>query len=409
MLTTYRRVLSIPGAPVFSLAGLVGRLPISMVSLGIVVLVSTRTGSYSLAGTVSASYLIANAVFAVPQARLVDRLGQHRVLPVAITVFATGLVLMMVAVEQDWPTPWPHLCAAVSGVGMPQIGSSVRARWAYLVHDKNLLRTAFALEAVFDETVFVIGPTVVTLLATTVHPLAGLVAAVAAGLAGTAVLVSQRRTEPPAGSRRTGHGPGSMPWRVLAPLTLSSFTMGVLFGGAEVATVAFSDEHGATRLAGVLLAVWALGSLLSGVVTGAVRMRGSNATRFRWGLLTLGLLMVPLPLLDGFLPLGVFLFLAGFAISPTLIASVAWIEEIVPAGRITEGITVFTTGLAAGVAPGAALVGVVVDAAGASASYWVTALAGLVGAAIAFAAAAAGPGRGAPVTRERPSPTGWSG
>ena len=55
MLTTYRRVLALPGALGFSMSGLVARLPISMISLGIVLLVSTRTGSYSLAGTVSAS------------------------------------------------------------------------------------------------------------------------------------------------------------------------------------------------------------------------------------------------------------------------------------------------------------------------------------------------------------------
>ncbi len=65
----------------FSMSGLVARLPISMVSLGIVLLVSTRTGSYSLAGAVSAAFLVANAVLAVPQARLIDRLGQSRVLP----------------------------------------------------------------------------------------------------------------------------------------------------------------------------------------------------------------------------------------------------------------------------------------------------------------------------------------
>ena len=82
MFTTYRRVLALPGALVFSMSGLVARLPISMVSLGIVLLVSTRTGSYSLAGTVSASYLIASALFSVLQARLIDRLGQSRVLPV---------------------------------------------------------------------------------------------------------------------------------------------------------------------------------------------------------------------------------------------------------------------------------------------------------------------------------------
>ncbi len=96
-------------------------------------------------------------------------------------------------------------------------------------------------------------------------------------------------------------------------------------------------------------------------------------------MVALGLLMLPLPFVDGFVLLAVFLFLAGFAISPTLIASFAWIEESVPSARLTEGITLFTTGMAAGLAPGAALVGLVVDSAGASASYWVTAAAGAAG------------------------------
>jgi predicted MFS family arabinose efflux permease len=166
--------------------------------------------------------------------------------------------------------------------------------------------------------------------------------------------------------------------------------MGMLFGGAEVATVAFSDEAGAKSVSGVLLATWALGSLLSGVVVGAMHLRAASSTRFRWGLLALALLMVPLPFVGGFLTLGAFMFLSGSAISPTLIAAAQWVEETVPAGRLTEGMTVFTTGLAAGVAPGAAVVGVVVDAAGASTAYWVPAAAGLAGAAVAFGTAAAG-------------------
>ena len=178
-----------------------------------------------------------------------------------------------------------------------------------------------------------------------------------------------------------------MPWRVLAPLIACAFTMGALLGGAEVATVAFSDEMGAKPLSGLMLAIWAIGSLVSGAVTGAVHLKASNATRFRWGMLALGLLMLPLPLVDGFVSLAVFLFLSGFAISPVLIASFAWIEETVPSGRITEGITLFTTGLGAGLAPGAALVGRVADGSGASSSYWVPAVAGLLGAAIAFLAA----------------------
>jgi predicted MFS family arabinose efflux permease len=179
--------------------------------------------------------------------------------------------------------------------------------------------------------------------------------------------------------------------------------MGVLFGGAEVATVAFSDEAGAKAVSGLMLAVWALGSLLSGLVTGAVHLRAGNAARFRWGLLAMGLLMVPLPFVTGFAMLAVVLFLAGFAISPTLIASVAWIEQVVSPDRLTEALTVFTTGLGAGVAPGAALVGVVVDAAGASASFWVSAVAGLAAAGVAF-----GTARFGPASRRSPSPSGSS-
>lgn len=400
-LTTYRRVLSLPGALVFSMSGLVARLPISMISLGIVLLVSTRTGSYSLAGAVSASFLIATAALSVPQARLIDRLGQRTVLAPAVTVFVIGLVGVMVAVEAGRITPWAHLSAALSGAAFPQIDSCVRARWSYLVTDKRDLLTAFAFESVIDEVVFILGPTLVTVLVTVVHPLAGLITAGTAAAAGTAVFVSQRRTEPPPSGRGGQGRAGSMHWEMLAPLVVCGFAMGILLGGAEVATVAFSQEQGDKALAGLMLALWALGSLLAGVVTGAAHITVSNATRFRWGLLALAVLMVPLPFVDSFVLLAVFLFLAGFAISPTLIASFAWIEEMVPAGRLTEGMTLFITGLGAGLAPGAAVVGRVVDTSGASASFWVSVAAGFSGAAVAFAVAG--------LSAARPSPTGSSG
>lgn len=405
MISTYRRVLGLPGALAFSLSGLVARLPLSMVSLGIVLLVSTRTGSYSLAGSISASYLIANAIFAILQGRLADRLGQSRVLPWSIGVFGLGLAAMMVAVEAGWPTPVPHLFAALSGAGLPQVGSCVRARWSYLVHDKRLLQTAFAFEAVVDETVFMVGPVMVTLLATLVDPAAGLLAAIVTGVGGTAVLVSQRHTEPPAGGAvTTSDYTGSMGWSVLCPLAVAQFGIGALFGGAEVATVAFAQELGHKGFSGPLLAIWSLGSLLSGLITGATHMKASAGTRYRWGLLTLGLLMTPLPFVHSFALMGLLLFLAGFAISPTLIASVAWVEETVPQGRLTEGITIVTTGLGAGVAPGAAIVGVVIDRAGASPSYWVPAVAGLLGAAVAF-----GTSWTLRATGRGPSPSGSSG
>ncbi|MDX6299037.1 MAG: hypothetical protein QOF53_251 [Nocardioidaceae bacterium] len=396
MLTTYRRVLALPGALWFSMSGLVARLPISMVSLGIVLLVSGRTGSYALAGTVSAAYLIFNAAFAVPQARLIDRLGQSRVLPGCVAVFTLGLAGTMLTVELDAPVPWSHLCAALAGAALPQIGASVRARWTAIVPDKSDLRTAFAFESVVDEMVFIIGPALVTVLATVVHPLAGLTAAGLAALLGTVALVAQRRTEPSVAERPHRHGGGAMPWQMLGPLVACAVAMGFLLGGTEVATVAFADEQGAKPLAGLILALWALGSLLAGVVTGALRTSASNASRFRWGMLVLAVLMLPLPFIHGFVLLAVGLFLSGFAISPTLIASFAWIEETVPPGRLTEGITFFITGLGAGVAPGAAVVGVVIDHAGVSASFAVTVAVGFLGAALAFAAAAVSGARARP-------------
>lgn len=407
MFTPYRRVLSVPGALAFSLSGLVARLPISMVSLGVVLLVSTRTGSYGLAGAVAAAYLIANAVFAIPQGRLTDRLGQVRVLPVTILAFTVAMTLLMVAVERSWPTPVPHVFAALGGAALPQIGSSVRARWSRVVPDKRELQTAFAFEAVVDEVVFMVGPILVTVLATAVHPLAGLVAAVASGLVGTLALAAQRGTAPPPHPRAPGsHGAGSMGWPVLGPLVVAGCMLGVLFGGVEVATVAFAEELGAKAAAGPLLGVFALGSLLSGVATGAITWRARNTVRFRRGMLALALALVPLPFVDGFVAMTGVLFLAGFAISPTLIASIALIEETVPVSRLTEGIATMTTGMYAGLAPGAAVVGAVVDRYGASASYWVTVVAAMLGALVAFGATLLPSARR--LTGEGSSPSGSS-
>ncbi len=406
MFTPYRQVLALPGALAFSASGLVARLPISMVSLGIVVHVSTRSGSYSLAGSVAAAYMIANAAFAILQGRLADRLGQSRVLPWTILIFTVSLALLSWAVEAGWRTPVPHAFAVIAGATLPQIGSCVRARWSHIAPNKRQLHTAFALEAVADETVFMVGPTLVTLLATTLHPAAGLLTAAVAGLLGTLALSAQRATEPPA-TRADPSGGAKAPlgWVVLGPLLLSAFTMGVLFGGAEVATVAFADELGVKAAAGPLLAAWALGSLLSGFIIGTIQWKATTATRYRWGIFALAVSLLPLPFVGNLAVMAGILFLAGFAISPPLIASVAWVQETVPPARLTEGIAILSTGLYAGLAPGAAIVGVVVDRYGASTSYWVSVVAVTVGAATAFATAFLPRNR---VTAAESSPSGSS-
>jgi MFS family permease len=380
--SSYRRVLRRPGALPFSTVGFVARLPMAMVTLGIVLLVADRTGSYQQAGTVSATFLLANAGCALVQARLIDRWGQARVLAPAVLLSTIGLAGLIAGVEEGASRTWTHACAALAGAALPQIGACVRARWVHLVDDTEL-STALAYESVLDEVVFIVGPALVTVLATAVHPAAGLAFAALASAAGTAILVCLRGTQPPVTAPGRGRTRVALPWRAIAPLVACAFAMGVLLGGAEVATVAFAESRGSTGLSGVLLSVWALGSLLSGIVVGALAPRSSAATRFRRCTVALGVLVLPLPFVSSLVGVGVCLFVSGCAISPTLVAAFARIAEVVPASRMTEGITVFTTGLGAGLAPGAGVTGWAVDAAGYSAGFWVPALAGLGGAAVA--------------------------
>ncbi|MCY7402302.1 MAG: MFS transporter [Nocardioides sp.] len=383
MLDSYRRVLSRPGALSFSSAALVARLPMSMVGLGIVLLVEERTGSYGLAGTVSAAFVLAEAAFAVLHGRLVDSLGQWRVLPLAISIFGVGMSLMMLSVEQEWSLASTYLFAALAGASLPQVGASVRTRWAHLLERPAEVQTAFALEAVLDEVVFVVGPVLVTILATSWHPIAGLTVAVVSGLVGTFAFAAQRRTEPPAGRRDESGAREPMPWRLVLTLAMVCLTLGGLFGAAEVTTVAFAEEQGMRWAAGWLLAAWALGSLAAGLVTGAVAWRSGPDVRLRWGSAAMALAMVPLIFIESVPLMAVVLVLGGLAIAPTMIGAMTMTEQGVPSSRLTEGIAILHTGLVAGVAPGAGIAGFVVDHRGASAAYGVALVGGILGAIVA--------------------------
>src|SRR6478609_8188448 len=232
----------------------------SMVGLGIVLLVSSATGSYGVAGAVSAAYMFANAGFAILQGRLLDRLGQARVLATASVGFGVMTSLVVWSVQADWPIATTYVFAAAGGALLPQVGSCVRARWSYVLDRPADVQTAFALEAVADEAVFILGPIIVTVLATAWHPVAGLTVAIVACLAGTWGFCAQRSTEPPARphSRSEGARP-PMPWPTVIPLAVVCAALGVLFGAAEVTTVAFAQEHHHKAVSGLLLALWAAG------------------------------------------------------------------------------------------------------------------------------------------------------
>ncbi len=386
MFASFRSVLTKPGALAFSVAGFVARLPISMVTLAIVLLIAQRSGSYGLAGTVSAAYMLAASASSPLLARLIDQWGQRQVVLPGVTLFAVGLLGLGTSVELEWSSPAPHLFAALAGFGYPPVGACVRARWTHLLGPGRDLHTAFSIEAVVDESIFIIGPVLVTVLALQLHEMAGIVSVVACALAGGFWFAAQRATQPPVHrTRRRRADRDRLDWAFVVPMTMVAACLGSLFGATEVVTVAFAEEQGHPNAVATLLAVWALGSLLAGVLTGLYGGGSSPLRRYRLGAVGMAAAMTPLPFLDNLLVAGAVLFLGGFAISPTMVAAMTLVEANVAASRLTEGITWLTTGIGLGIAPGAAVAGALIDEFGASTAYFVPVVSGILAAAIAAA------------------------
>ena len=133
-----------------------------MQTLGIVLLVSATTGSYAWAGGVSAVFALVQAMLAPTQGRLVDRVGQARVLLPALVVHGAGLAVLVWLALSGAPVWTLFPAAALFGGSYPQPGSLVRARWAHALGGSALLPTAFSFESVVDEVIFVVGPVLVT-------------------------------------------------------------------------------------------------------------------------------------------------------------------------------------------------------------------------------------------------------
>lgn len=369
-----------------SATGVVARFPMSMMTLGIVILVSSTTGSYGLAGAVSAAYVIGNAAVAIPHGRLADRFGQSRVLLLDSLVFALAVGLLIRSVTHDWAPYWPYLTAALAGVALPQVGSLVRARWATILDGDPDLHTAFALEAIGDEVVFVAGPTLVTIIATAMAPQSGLIVALALGTFGSVGLALQTGTEPPPSTEAKAAHRGEMPWRRLLIITVGAAAIGSMFGAMEVGTVAFAEHAGNKIASGYVLTALAVGSLLAGFLAGAHAFRMPLLTRIRVGVALLTLGFVALPFITSLWVLAAAMFLIGFGVAPTMIAVLSFVEVIAPRARLTEAMGLMQSGLAAGIAPGTWGAGVVADAHGGAAAFWICVISGAIATLAALAA-----------------------
>jgi MFS family permease len=360
-------------------------MPLSMMGIGVVTMISQINGRYGLAGALSATIALAAAAIGPRISRWVDQYGQRRVLRPATLVALVAAAGLLLAARLEWPDWVLFVCAA--GIGsVPSLGAMVRARWAAIYRGTPQLHTAYSLESVVDEVCFIFGPIISIGLSTAWFPEAGPLLAACFLAVGVFWLTAQRATEPAPHPRARGDKGGGSALRAagLQVLVATFVATGAIFGAVDVVTVAFADEQGHKGGASVVLALYAAGSCVAGVVFGLLRFRGAPERRWLLGICTMAVSMIPL-LLVGNLPLlAVALFLAGLSIAPTMITTMSLIEEHVPRAKLTEGMTWVSTGLAVGVALGSSVAGWVIDAAGARAGYGVPVVAGAVAVAVGF-------------------------
>ncbi|MFF4396158.1 MFS transporter [Streptomyces sp. NPDC001480] len=383
MPSPYRALFAVPGTKGFSAAGFLGRMPLSMMGIGVVTMISQLTGRYGLAGALSAAIALSAAAIGPQISRLVDQYGQRRVLRPATLGALASTAGLLLAAHLGWPDPVLFVCAA--GIGcVPSLGAMIRARWAALYRGTPQLHTAYSFESVVDEVCFIFGPIVSIGLSSAWFPEAGPLLAGCFLAAGVFWLTAQRATEPEPHPRAHQGGGSALRSPGLRVLVATFVATGAIFGAVDVVTVAFADERGHKAAASVVLALYAAGSCAAGVVFGLLRFAGAPERRWLLGICAMAVSMIPLLLVGNLSLLAVALFVAGLSIAPTMITTMSLIEEHVPRAQLTEGMTWVSTGLAVGVALGSSAAGWVIDAAGAHAGYGVPAVSGAVAVAVGF-------------------------
>lgn len=385
MISAYASLLRLPGVRTFVVGAAIERLGGAMFGVAVVAMVSGRRGSYGLAGAVSAVGLVVLALTAAVVGRLIDRFGQRRTtLPLAIwsTVWNVAMVVVSLVGAPSWTL---FACYGLSAV-VANAGTMSRARWSMLLaDDPGRLHTAMSFEQVADELSFVAGPVVAIFLATTLFPEAGFIAATVCYLVGALLFLSARSTEPAvqAGSH-VGVGMAFRRPGVLL-LSLVLFMTGAIFGSNEVVTLAVSQAAGHKGAAGLILALFALGSAASGLLYGARAVRRPLASALVLGTAAMFLLEAPVLLAHQLGWLAVVMLVAGMATAPTLITGMNLAQQLVPARQLNEAMNLVLTGLIVGVAAGSALGGALAQAYGAHQGYWVPVAAGACAVVIALA------------------------
>ena len=379
MLSRYQQLFHASGSIQFALAGLLARLALPMMGIGIITMLSMLQGSYALAGGVSATFVLTYALLSPQISRQVDSHGQFRVLPLVTFISVLGMGLIVASTWLGLSYIWLFLGAFLSGF-MPSMSAMIRARWSQIYKGDPLLQTAYSLETVFDDLTFIAGPPLSVGLTVVLFPQAGIMIAGILLLVGVLLLVSQRKTEPALVDKHQIMSTKASILRLpsLQLLIILMISLGVIVGTVDILSVTLAQIQGQPAMASLVLSLYAIGSCVMGVVFGGMRLSMPLPRMLLIsGVLTL-LSIIPLLWVGGIWSLSMVMFISGLFFAPTMIIGMSLVENIVPDHRLTEGMTWLLAGLNIGVAFGAMLSGKMVDELGIYAGYWVAIAGGIL-------------------------------
>jgi MFS family permease len=340
---------------------IIARMPQGLAPLAVVLLAQERTGSIAAAGLAGGAWAVGSAVSQPVWGGFAGRGRAHRV--EAATALSQGLVLLLLAFGVGGSEPALVLLAAVGGLLSAPTSPISRTLWPELAEDQKDLDALYALDATWQEMVFIAGPALVGVLVAVSGPGAALTAAASCGAAGGLIFawVVRPLWQPyhPAAHRISLAAALARLMGPYAALCVMALGLGLVEVGVPAAAILEQNR----AASGWLLALWSLGSLIGGLVASRVTWRRGPAQRWP-GLLagvTVGTATIVVGWTFGLGWLGFTLFLSGLALAPSLAAGYGVIGERAAPGRRTDAFAWTTTFLLLGFGGGAAIGGVLAD------------------------------------------------
>ncbi|WP_425564778.1 MFS transporter [Saccharopolyspora halophila] len=353
-LADYRRALNTPGARVPVLASLLGRWPIAMFAMALLLYVQRVSSSFAIAGMISAGALTGVAVGAVVQGRIMDRIGPSLPLYVTSLLFVAAVTTAITAIELDAPGSILVGLAFLLGVTQPNVESASRALWQHLLPPGRLRQAAVSYEAISLEVFFILGPGVAALLVAAPWPGTGMLVATSCTVLGSVWFATTRaaRTQRPEPAKPGGSLLGAIAAPGMRTVALAAMGFGVLIGYIEVAIPAAAVEAGQPTMGGVLISLMSVTSVLVGIIYGVHPWPRPMHLRLPALLIGFAGLIAVLAIPDSLWGLCVALLVAGCLITPQSTAHSVAIEITAPRGSAAEAFAWVVTSVTLGAAFG---------------------------------------------------------